>query len=208
MHDDPDLDTAYGLKTTEDNRRLYAQWAQTYDTRFAADMDYVLPQHVADAFVAAGGAGPVIDLGAGTGLLGEALTCLGVAPVEATDVSQEMLDVAAKKGVYARLFPGDLLERLPVMSDAYAGAVSAGTFTHGHVGPEALNEVLRVVRPGGIVALSINAEHWQARGFAARFARLGSQIMDLTPREVRIYGPDCSGPHAKDKSLVVSFVKA
>jgi hypothetical protein len=43
----------------------------------------------------------------------------------------------------------------------YGGAVSTGTFTIAHVGPEALDEVLRVVRPGGLVGISVNAQHWE-----------------------------------------------
>ena len=91
---------------------------------------------------------------------------------------------------------------------AYAGAASSGTFTHGHVGPDALEEVLRVVRPGGVVALSINAEHWEAKGYDARLAELGPRIADLAVREVRIYGPEASGPHARDLSRVVTFTRA
>lgn len=37
---DPDLDAAYALETPDDSRRLYADWAQTYDTSFAKDADY------------------------------------------------------------------------------------------------------------------------------------------------------------------------
>lgn len=207
MQDEPDLEAAYGLDTPDDNRRLYAKWATTYDNGFAAGMDYVLPLHVAQAYAQAGGTGPVIDLGAGTGLCGAALRTNGIGPVDATDLSQEMLDVAEGKGLYARLFTGDLLGRLPVEDAAYAGAVSSGTFTHGHVGPEALDEVLRVVRPGGVVALSINAEHWEAKGYASRFDELGSRVADLSVREVRIYGPEAEGPHAQDLSRVVTFTR-
>ncbi|MBT56118.1 MAG: methyltransferase [Mameliella sp.] len=207
MQDEPDLNAAYGLETPDDNRRLYAQWAATYDDEFAVDMDYMLPLHVAEAYAAAGGQGPVIDLGAGTGLLGAALRSCSVGPVAATDLSQDMLDVAARKGLYDRLFTGDLLSRLPVDDGAYAGAVSSGTFTHGHVGPQALDEVLRVVRPGGIVALSINAEHWTAKGFAERFEALEDRIANLSLRTVRIYGPEASGPHSGDLSQVVTFTR-
>ncbi|SMX38426.1 class I SAM-dependent DNA methyltransferase [Maliponia aquimaris] len=205
--DTPDLDSAYALQTPEDNLRLYAAWAETYDSGFADSHHYVLPLRVAEAYVQAGGQAPVIDLGAGTGLCGAALRVLGIAPVEATDLSQQMLDVAARKDIYARLFTGNLLDRLPVEDGAYAGAVSSGTFTHGHVGAQALDEVLRVVRPGGIVALSVNAEHWQAQGFAARFAALGDRIADLATRDLPIYGPGATGPHAGDLSRVVTFTR-
>jgi predicted TPR repeat methyltransferase len=206
MSEDPDLDAAYGLQTPDDNRRLYARWAQTYDSGFAQDMAYELPQRVAEAFAAAGGQGPVIDLGAGTGLCGAALAVLGIGPLEATDLSAEMLEQARAKGIYVRCFQGDLLDRLPVEDGSYAGAVSSGTFTHGHVGPEALGEVLRVLRPGGLAAISVNAEHWAARGFAAALDAL--PVTDLALHEVRIYGAGATGPHAADTSQVCLFRKA
>ena len=49
--DEPDLDAAYGLKTPDDSKRLYAAWAKTYDAGFAARMDYCLPERVVQAFV-------------------------------------------------------------------------------------------------------------------------------------------------------------
>lgn len=201
------LDSAYGLETPDDNLRLYRDWAQSYDRDFAEGMDYVLPLRVAEAFRAAGGQGPVLDLGAGTGLCGVALRALGFDMVDACDLSQEMLDVAQQKGVYRHLFTGNMLERLPVEDAIYGGIVSSGTFTHGHVGPEALGEVLRVVVPGGVVALSINAEHWVAQGYDAAFEALGAQIDGLALREVRIYGEAATGPHAADLSRVTTFRK-
>lgn len=205
MQDDPDLEAAYALETPDDNARLYAAWARSYDSDFAETNHYVLPLRVAEAFCAAGGQGPLIDLGAGTGLCGAALKALGIGPVDATDLSQEMLDVAATKDLYANLFTGNLLERLPVKDGAYAGAVSSGTFTHGHVGPQALDEVLRVVRPGAVIALSINAEHWEAQGYSGHFETLADRMTDLTVRDLRIYGPEATGPHADDLSRVVTF---
>lgn len=202
-----DLDSAYGLETPDDNLKLYRDWAQSYDRDFAEGMDYVLPLRVAEAFRAAGGQGPVLDLGAGTGLCGVALTALGFDAVDACDLSQEMLDVAAEKGVYRHLFTGNMLERLPVEDATYGGIVSSGTFTHGHVGPEALGEVLRVVAPGAVIALSINAEHWVAQGYDSAFDALGAQITDLTVRERRIYGDAATGPHAGDLSRVTTFRK-
>ncbi|MGJ8555851.1 MAG: methyltransferase, partial [Sulfitobacter geojensis] len=67
---DPDLDAAYALETPADNQRLYADWAESYDHGFAKDMDYRLPQIVADLLVDLfDGQGVVLDVGAGTGLV-------------------------------------------------------------------------------------------------------------------------------------------
>ncbi len=201
----PDLDSAYALKTPEDNLRLYADWAETYDNSFAKDMDYQLPAHVARVFVENGGAGPVLDLGAGTGLCAQALNGEGVSQIDGTDISAEMLEVAKTKGIYRALFTGDLLDRLPVAEDTYAGLVSSGTFTNGHVGPGALDEVLRIAAPGALIALSINAQHWQEQGFKAKFDDLSDKIADLALTEVAIYGDRNTSDHRDDIGLIVCF---
>lgn len=206
--DTPDLEAAYGLETPDDNKRLYAQWAQDYDSGFALDSRYVLPLRVAEAFAHTGAKGPVIDLGAGTGLCGEALSKLGVGPVDATDLSPEMLEVAAQKGVYRRLFAGNMLDRLPAEDATYAGAVSSGTFTHGHVGPAALSEIVRLLAPGGVAVLSVNAAHYEAMGFAAAFARLAQdEICEVGTCDQRIYAEGAAGEHADDLARLVTFRK-
>lgn len=193
---EPSLNAAYALETPEDNLRLYRDWAARYNSDFAEGHGYVLPLRVAERFAELGGRGPVLDLGAWTGLRGEALQRLGVAPVDATDLSQEMLDVAGAKGVYRARFTGNMLERLPVADASYDGAVSSGTFTLGHVGPEALPEVLRILRPGGLCSLSINAAHFAARGFESALSGMDGQITDLTLPEVAIYREGAAGAHA------------
>ena len=204
----PDLDRAYALQTPEDSKRLYAEWADSYDTGFAEDMDYRLPDHVARVFVEAGGTGPVLDLGAGTGLCSQALAQRGITPIDGTDISQDMLDTAAQKNIYRSLFTGDLTGRLPVEDGVYQGLVSSGTFTTGHVGPEALDEVLRIAAPGAVIALSINAQHWAERGFEQKFAALRASITDLQLPEVRIYGPANTSEHRDATGLVAVFRKA
>ena len=72
----PSLADAYAIRTPEDNKRVYANWAETYDKGFAEKMDYHLPRQVAKAFADAGGTGPILDIGAGTGLAGQAATAL------------------------------------------------------------------------------------------------------------------------------------
>ena len=206
--DEPDLDAAYGLKTPEDSKRLYAAWARTYDAGFAARMDYCLPERVVRAFVARRPRGPVLDIGAGTGLVGAHLAAAGLGPVDGVDISQEMLDVAAERGVYRRLFTGDITARLDVPDGAYGSVVSSGTFTTGHVGPEALDEVLRVAVHGAQIAISVSLAHWETAGFAAKFEALEGRITDLELKTVRIYGDKAEGDHALDQGYVAVFEKA
>ena len=208
MNDKPDLEDAYDLKTPADSLRLYAEWADTYDETFAKEHAYVMHQHVARAYVNAGGFQPVLDVGAGTGLCGQALRERGLDHVDATDISPEMLAVAKSKGIYHTRFEGDILAGLDVETGTYAGLVSSGTFTHGHVGPEALDELLRLVRSGGWIVISIHREHFLTHGFAAKLETLSDTITDLELRELPIYDANGSGNHANDTGIVALFRKA
>ncbi|WP_299367059.1 class I SAM-dependent methyltransferase [uncultured Tateyamaria sp.] len=207
MTDDPDLDRAYALKTPEDSVRLYRDWADTYDRDFAQASDYVLPAEVSRHYAVLGGFGPVLDVGAGTGLCGAALAGRGIGPVDGTDISAEMLETARTKGIYRHLFTGNILTGLDA-PDTYQGAVSSGTFTNGHVGPDGLDAMLAAVRPRGWIVVSVNAQHYAATGFAAKLAALGDAISDLSETEVAIYGPGATGPHAGDTALLIAFRRA
>ncbi len=206
----PDLRAAYGLKTPDDSRRLYAEWAGDYDTSFAAREDYLLHIHTARAFVGAGGQGPVLDVGAGTGLCGAILADLGVGPLDATDISAAMLERAMLKDIYRDAIVADITEGIHVPPGSYSGIVSSGTFTHGHVGPAAIDELLRVARPGAQFALSINTEHFRAAGFADKFRQLevDHRTAHLKLHETRIYGDLASGANKDDTAYIALFEKA
>ena len=206
--DSPGLDAAYALRTPDDSVRLYRDWAASYDDGFAVAMGYQLPEAVAAAFAAAGGGGPVLDVGAGTGLLAEALARRGIGPLDGIDISAEMLAAAQQKGVYRRLTRADLTRGLEIAGESYAGVVSSGTFTHGHVGPAAFDALLRVARSGAQFALSINAGVYRDGGFAAKLAALGPAISGLRLEEVAIYGTAADPAHRDDRALVALFVKA
>ena len=208
MNDDPDLEAAYGLDGPVASKKLYANWAETYDTTFAADMHYRAPAAVAACYARLSTAGPVLDLGAGTGLVGEELARRGAKDIHGTDISPEMLQQAAQKSVYARLFEGDLTARLPVEDGFYVGVVSAGTFTHGHVGPDALEEVLRCMAPKAWAVLSVNAAHWDALGFAHVLERLDPMLSDWRKDAFALYGADAQGEHAKDQGWLLQMLKA
>ena len=45
----------------------------------------------------------------------------------------------------------------------------AGTFTHGHLPPEPIDELIRVARPGARCVIGVNAGHFAAHGFGDWF---------------------------------------
>lgn len=201
----PDLESAYAIETPGDNRRVYSAWAETYDKTFAQDMDYRMPAVIAELYRQSGGAGNILDIGAGTGLVAKFLADAGIGPIDGTDISPEMLIVAGKKRLYRRLFEGDATRRLDVEDGTYDGIVSSGTFTLGHVGPEAIDELVRVAAPGARFALSINARHFDKAGFKAKLDSIQGRIADLALPEVAIYGEKATGDHAGDTAFVALF---
>ncbi|MEP2029368.1 MAG: class I SAM-dependent methyltransferase [Paracoccaceae bacterium] len=203
----PDLSQAYNLQTPDDSKRLYAEWAASYDGDFVREKGYLLHLHVAQLFVQAGGSGPVLDVGAGTGICGASLRDLGVGPLDATDISAEMLVVAQQKDIYRDLFVADLLAGLTVPDDTYAGVVSSGTFTTGHVGPDGLDELLRVSMPGGLITISINSKHFTSAGFGEKIETIKGKNFDVTMTEVRIYDDAATGSHKDDTAFVTHLRK-
>ena len=210
MGKDGGLKGALGLTGPEACLAYYRDWAGSYDLGFAVEMEYRLPAHVAAAFMGAQGQGPVLDVGAGTGLLAEALRQMGFKdPVDAVDFSVEMLERAAEKRVYAGLFQADITKPLS-LPRRYAGIVSSGTFTAGHVGPGALPHLLAVAAPQAQFALSINRRVWTSAGFDTALAALADRklITSLQLIEVQVYGAAAARidtDHADDRALIALF---
>jgi hypothetical protein len=107
--------------------------------------------------------------------------------------------------VYRRAIRADLTQPLALPDGAYAGCVSAGTFTQGHVGPSALGELLRITAPGGLLVLTVHAAVYDCDGFADAFARMGKGIGSFATLPIDIYGPGATGDHAGDTAWLVSF---
>ena len=205
MKNKPNLQSAYNLKSPDDNIKLYSAWAETYDNSFIINMQYKLHFAVADEFVLKGGRGLILDVGAGTGALAQALLQKGKFSIEATDISEEMLKVAESKKIYKRSFLSDLTKEIPMKNDIYDGVVSSGTFTHGHVGPNAIVELVRVTKLGGLVTISVNEKHWIALNFENEVEKLNKYIRNYTLKKISIYGEQSTHDHKDDKAIILTI---
>ena len=199
------LKDAYSVESPEDNRALYAKWADTYESEFTVPRRYVYDANAAELLCGGfSGSGPVLDAGCGTGLVGEQLRRLGIAVVDGIDISVEMLAKARSKTaadgspVYRQLVEADLTGPVNIASDNYAGIVSAGTFTHGHVGPDGIIELLRIAHPGARCVIGVNASIFETNGFKDRFERSAAEgVIDGLEVQLRqVYeGADGSEPN-------------
>lgn len=204
MIDDPNLKRAYAIASVEDAKAIYGKWAPSYDTGFAEQQGYQLPREVALAFVTAGGTGPVLDVGAGTGLVAEHLERMKIGLMDALDISADMLAVADVKGLYHDLIEADVSKPL-VDFPRYNGIVSAGTFTLGHVGPEGITHLLDIAASGCLFVISINLKHFEACGFAALLDGYAARITGVSFKDVRIYDDRAEAPHCDDMARLLIF---
>jgi predicted TPR repeat methyltransferase len=113
----------------------------------------------------------LLDVGAGTGLLGAALAELGFTLLDALDLSPAMLAEASRKGVYAELTEAALGKQLPYETAAYDAVVSSGVLTTGHAPAASLDELVRVTRPSGHVIFTLRSDRTPP-GYDAKLAEL------------------------------------
>ena len=171
------LKRAYRLSTSDDAKKLYRDWAQTYDHHLETGLKYQGPKKIATLFANAmtDRSSPVLDIGCGTGLVADHLVGESFANVVGLDFSPEMLAEADQKDIYRFLIEADLEEKLLIEDATYAGAISCGTFTHGHVGPSAFREIFRVLEQGAPFACTIHSQLWTSAGFDQALAILENE---------------------------------
>jgi SAM-dependent methyltransferase len=145
-----------GSPSQQATRERYDVWAAEYDDDLQA-FGYRNPA------LAAGligrhfpkGISPLLDAGAGTGLMGEVLGILGYSDITALDLSEGMLEVAAKTGAYKETRQMALGGPLDFPSDHFAGMICLGTFVGGHAPTSSLDELIRIMKPGARVIFTV-----------------------------------------------------
>jgi predicted TPR repeat methyltransferase len=159
-HFDDATDTSRQLKS------VYADWADAYDDDNDNKLGTVsqpttvamLTRHLRDADA------QIMDVGCGTGLVGHHLQIAGYSIYDGTDISAEMMAYAGSRG-YRNLFALEPGQPLAVADDIYDASLCVGVFTHGHLGPEGFDELIRITKPGGLICFTVNEGVWEPQRF-------------------------------------------
>jgi predicted TPR repeat methyltransferase len=161
------LKGAYEIKTPEDNINYYKKFSKHYDNVFAYTLDYSYPQQVVKEFIENyNNEGSICDIGCGTGLVGYELKYFdNNLIIDGFDISPEMISVAREKNIYRKLYEIDLTKPIENVPNNYAGIISAGVFTHGHLGPEIIYNLLSICKKGAILTIGINALYYKNKKF-------------------------------------------
>ncbi|MEM7290997.1 MAG: class I SAM-dependent methyltransferase, partial [Pseudomonadota bacterium] len=118
---------------------------------------------------------------------------LGFGNLTALDYSPAMLKTAAEKRhkgspVYRELIEADLNQPLEISDNSYDAIICTGTFTHAHVGANCLDELFRIMKPGGLFACTVHKDIWDKSGFSEKtFGMETRSILVTKSCELDIY---------------------
>lgn len=157
-----------------DSRDIYEDWAPNYERNLQSDYGYVAPAIAADAFAAhcADKETRTLDLGCGTGLVGQELAARGFRRLDGLDISPRMLDQARAKAIYGELIVGDMSKPLDLGGRAYGAVIGVGCFGGGHLGPEHLAGMIGCAQPGGLIVFYINGIPYETDDYPSHFETL------------------------------------
>ena len=206
------LKGAYNLSTPDDNRKYYEGFAPFYDSVFVKDLGYTYPSVVANFLVEKVKIdGPICDIGCGTGLVASEIKKKAPnAVIDGVDISKEMIQISREKNIYRNLLELNLEDPLDHLLKNYSAVVSAGTFTHGHLGPDALNGLISHFKSGTKFVIGINFDHYHSKGFEKKLKALinSNTIESFELNEVKVYNKENEDLNIKNsKACVCLFSK-
>ncbi|MDF1599097.1 methyltransferase domain-containing protein [Mesorhizobium sp. YIM 152430] len=134
---------------------LFDQYAGKFEVELVQKLGYRVPELIAEALCATGRSSfaHALDLGCGTGLMGERLRAMA-SFLEGGDLSENMLKKARAKSVYDRLARQDLLTFEPERNSADL-VTAADVFLYVGRLERVFAQVAAALVPGGLFAFSV-----------------------------------------------------
>ena len=138
----------YKLKTSEELLKYYQDW--TNNNKYNKDMvdwNYTAPHETVSVLkkYSFNKNFKILDAGCGTGLVGIELKKYGYLNIDGVDFSQNMLNLVPQD-IYKKIEKVDLNKPLKFETNMYDVVMCVGTFTYGHVKPQALDELIRLYK--------------------------------------------------------------
>ena len=178
---------------------LFDQYAPRFDAALVNGLGYRGPEILMQRIAASGftAAQDVLDLGCGTGLMGEAIRAFA-GRLEGMDISARMLAEARAKGIYDALQKRDIA-RLEAGPERYDLIVAADVFAYIGALEGVIGWCRSALKAGGVLAFTVEAggdddevvlresrRFAHGRGYlAALLARAGFDGVDITECVVR-----------------------
>jgi hypothetical protein len=99
-----------------------------------------------------------------------------------------MLGIARETGVYGTLAPTDITKPIAFDDETYDVVSCVGTFTAGHVGPDAVGELVRFTKKQGLITATVLDEIYGKPGLKAEIERLeASGLVEIVGTNIMLY---------------------
>nr|XP_006813683.1 PREDICTED: Williams-Beuren syndrome chromosomal region 27 protein-like [Saccoglossus kowalevskii] len=101
----------------------------------------------------------ILDVGSGTGLVGEELSKRGYCNVDALEPSMGCIETAQKKKVYKNIMC-DVLggKKVQIENGSYDAVVCCGSFMPNFIPPSGIKKLVRIAKSGGCVVILLRRE--------------------------------------------------
>lgn len=100
----------------------------------------------------------ILDIGCGTGLLGQELSSYNFHNLYGVDISQSSLEIAQSLNIYKGLNTAILGEQLEIEDNTFNAWVSTGVFTRNQVPLNAFEELIRILKLQGLLIVALRIE--------------------------------------------------
>jgi len=167
----------YKITKSEDLLKYYQDWTKKNKyNQDMIDLNYTAPKETVLLLkkYALNNKCKILDAGCGTGLVGIELKKNGYSNIAGVDFSQNMLGLIPKN-IYKKIEKIDLNKPLKFETDMYDVVMCVGTFTYGHVKPKALEELVRIIKNGGLICFTINEGIYEKYGFDKKIKELSKK---------------------------------
>ena len=155
----------YTCEKEEEIRAVYDEWAPSYDDQMCK-LGWNAPNQIAELLARAFASherpsARILDVGAGTGLVGLALAHIGFRSLDAFDISSEMLKQAKARAVYANTILGNAENLTEYIDQKYDAVVCVGALNFGHILPNTLIELIHATKQNGHICFSTREDYYQ-----------------------------------------------
>ena len=166
-----------GNNVSIDAEEHYDSWAEKYEKELLEDYGYSAHIIGSNAFsnYETRKSCEIIDIGCGTGLVGEELKGLGFSNLSGLDVSSKMIGIAKAKGIYKSFFQKRIEDLGNAISKPFDALISVGSFGLGHIGPESIKLLVNLVTGNSIIVIFMNAEPFNMENYMSYIEELNFQ---------------------------------